>query len=771
MSRTDTTPGLTPNPQEPQGQSAAQPTGGETSPSAAPASPGLPRPAVAPIARPAAGPALGQPAGPRLGQPSGPTLGQPSGPKLGQPAGPTLRPAGAAPALRAPGTAPAVRPPGSPAAPGAPSAQQPGQPAVRPPGAVPGQQPALRPAGAAPALRPPGQPAAALRPPSAAGAAVRPPGQPGAQSPAAQPAPAVGPNGLPPISELKGRPIGRVLVKMGKVTREQVVEALTFQKAKGGVLGRILVDLGYVKEADLNLALAAQKGYEFISLDSNMLTKEVLSAIPAQMATTQRVLPVKFDAAAKKLTVAMASHENFRVLDDLRMLMGYTVEAVLADGEALDKLIAKHYKGGEDIKDILSELNSDSNLKDLAGRGESLDLDTLKNAADSNPVKKLINMVLLQAIKAKASDIHFEPFETEFKMRYRIDGVLYEMTPPPPHIAPAISSRVKVMANLDIAEHRLPQDGRIELNVNNMPIDLRVSVLPTMFGESVVMRVLDRGNVNLDLDKLGMREDDLHAIRQLIHKPNGIVIVTGPTGSGKTTTLYSALRELNDPSMKLITAEDPVEYDIDGIIQCQIKPDIELTFGKILRSMLRQDPDTILVGEVRDKETAEIAVQASLTGHLVFTTLHTNDAPSAIARLLDLGLEPFLVTATLEGIIAQRLVRRICNNCKTTYTPTEEQLMELELRADDVKGKTFYYGKGCEVCNNTGYKGRMGVYEIMTFDDEMRDLIIAHASTQVLRMEAKKRGMRTLRQGGLMAIFDGITTIEEVVRETLTEEG
>jgi type IV pilus assembly protein PilB len=326
------------------------------------------------------------------------------------------------------------------------------------------------------------------------------------------------------------------------------------------------------------------------------------------------------------------------------------------------------------------------------------------------------------------------------------------------------------MANLDIAERRVPQDGRIELNVNNQPIDLRVSVLPTMFGESVVMRVLDRSNVSLDLDKVGLREDDSVVVRQLIRKPNGIVIVTGPTGSGKTTTLYSALRELNDISTKLITAEDPVEYDIDGIIQCQINPGIELTFARILRAMLRQDPDTVLIGEIRDKETAEIAVQASLTGHLVFSTLHTNDAPSAIARLLDLGLEPFLITATIEGIIAQRLVRRICAGCKSEYVPNEEQLMELDLRPEDVAGRVFYYGKGCEVCNNTGYKGRQGIYEIMTLDDEMRDMIVKHASTQVLRVEARKRGMRTLRQSGLMTIYEGITTIEEVVRETIVEE-
>jgi type IV pilus assembly protein PilB len=291
-----------------------------------------------------------------------------------------------------------------------------------------------------------------------------------------------------------------------------------------------------------------------------------------------------------------------------------------------------------------------------------------------------------------------------------------------------------------------------------------------MFGESVVMRVLDRGNVSLDLDKVGMREDDLATVRQLVHKPNGIMVCTGPTGSGKTTTLYAALRELNDPSTKLITAEDPVEYDIDGIIQCQIKPEIELTFARILRSMLRQDPDVILVGEIRDKETAEIAVQASLTGHLVFSTLHTNDAPSAVARLLDLGVEPFLVTATLEGIVAQRLVRKICLSCKTEYTPGEEQLMELELRPEDVVGKRFFYGKGCPNCNNTGYKGRFGLYEIMTLDDDIREMIIQHASTQVIRMEARKRGLRTLRQCGLMAIFDGVTSIEEVSRETLTED-
>ncbi len=560
---------------------------------------------------------------------------------------------------------------------------------------------------------------------------------------------------------------------MGKVTREQVVEALSFQKTKGGALGRILIDLGYVKDSDVSIALAAQRGYELVDLNGLKIPPEAIAAVPSQIATTNKVLPISFDAATKKLVVVMASHENFRALDDLRSLLQYHVTAKIADADLIDQLIAKNYQAAADgLGDVLDQIKKDDTLEDLKGKhGESIDIDSLEDAANSNPVKKLINLVLLQAIQDKASDIHFEPFEGEFKMRYRIDGVLYEMMPPPAHIAAAISSRIKVMANLDIAERRVPQDGRIELSVNNQPIDLRVAVLPTMFGESVVMRVLDRGNVALDLDKLGMREDDLNQIRQLIHKPNGIVIVTGPTGSGKTTTLYSALRELNDISTKLITAEDPVEYDIDGVIQCQIRPEFELTFARILRSMLRQDPDVVLIGEIRDKETAEIAVQASLTGHLVFSTLHTNDAPSAIARLLDLGLEPFLVTATIEGIVAQRLVRKICLNCKTEYTPSEEQLMELELRPDDVIGKRFYYGKGCSACNNTGYKGRFGLYEIMTLDDDMRDMIIQHASTQVLRVEARKRGLKPLRQCGLMAVFDGITSIEEVSRETLTEEG
>ncbi len=576
---------------------------------------------------------------------------------------------------------------------------------------------------------------------------------------------------MPPLSELKGRRIGRILTKMGKVTRDQVTEALALQEQKRAPLGQLLVELGYVTHDDVNLALAAQAGMETVDLDDYDLKEEVIREIPSEMAMAYQILPLSLEKDTNTLTVAMKSADNFRALDDLRLLMGFNVKAVVAPAEQLDKRIQTYYgEDEESLATLVADLADDHDLEELADRGESIDLEEQIELADDNRVKRLLNLVLLQAIKDKASDIHFEPFEDEFKMRYRIDGVLYEMIPPPKHLAMPIVSRVKVMSNLDIAERRMPQDGRIELIVNNNPVDLRVAILPTMFGESVVMRILDRGNVQLDLDRVGMRPDDLETFRQLIKKPNGIVVVTGPTGSGKTTTLYAALNELNSPTEKILTVEDPVEYDIDGLVQVQVRPEVGLTFAAALRSFLRQDPDIILVGETRDLETAQIAVQASLTGHLVFTTLHTNDAPSSIARLLDLGLEPFLLTATMEGIVAQRLVRTICTRCKEPFTPTEEELMQLQLLPEDLEGRQLYRGRGCDYCNHSGYKGRMGIFEIMVLDDEIRELIMQNASTQVLRAEAKKRGLRTLRQSGLLALYDGLTTIEEVVRGTLVEE-
>ncbi len=578
---------------------------------------------------------------------------------------------------------------------------------------------------------------------------------------------------LPPVEQLRGRPIGRILMKMGLLSREKVHECLEIQKKRGGGIriGQIFLELGLVDEARLQIALAAQRGIEYISIDGMDIPADIIEKVPAQTAKSFHVVPISFNKDKNELTIALDNVDNFRATDDLRTLMGFAVTAKMTDRNSLESALTKYYETKQDdnITELIDEIQSDSFLQEFEGRSASIDLDELKELSESNPVKKLLNLVLLQAIRDKASDIHFEPFESEYKMRYRIDGVLYEMIPPPKYIAAALSSRIKVMASLDIAERRLPQDGRISLSVQGNPVDLRVSVLPTMFGESVVLRVLDRSQVSFDINKLGLRQADIKTFRSLIDKPNGIVIVTGPTGSGKTTTLYAALNELNTIDTKIITTEDPVEYDMDGMIQVQMKPSIGLTFARCLRSILRQDPDIILVGEIRDLETAEIAAQASLTGHLVFTTVHTNDAPSTVARLLDLGVEPFLLTATIEGIVAQRLVRKICTSCKTGFEPNEAQLKDLRLTEEDIKGKKFYYGRGCSRCNGTGYKGRLGVFEIMVLNEETRDLIMNRASTNVLRMAALKHGMVPLRENGLAAIYDGLTTIDEIARETMVE--
>jgi len=579
---------------------------------------------------------------------------------------------------------------------------------------------------------------------------------------------------MPPIEQLRGRTLGRILIKMGILNRDKVHECLKIQgqRPEKVQIGQIFLELGLVDEGQLQMALAAQRGMEYISLDGIDIPADVVEKVPAQMAKTYHIIPIEYNQGQNELIVALDNPENFRATDDLSTLMGFKVTAKITDPEALEKNLAKYYETKQDnnINELIDEIQGDTFLAEFDGRNQSIDLDELKELSESNPVKKLLNLVLLQAIRDKASDIHFEPFEDEYKMRYRIDGVLYEMVPPPKYIAAALSSRIKVMADLDIAERRLPQDGRISLTVQGNPIDLRVSVLPTMFGESVVLRVLDRSQASFDLGALGLRQQDHDLVRMLIHKPNGIIIVTGPTGCGKTTTLYSALDELNDIETKIITTEDPVEYDVDGLVQVQMKPDIGLTFARCLRSILRQDPDIILVGEIRDLETAQIAAQASLTGHVVFTTLHTNDAPSSVARLLDMGIEPFLITATVEGIVAQRLVRKICENCKTQFEPSEAQLTELRLLPDDVKGKKFHYGRGCSKCNGTGYRGRVGIFEIMVFNDEIRDLIMNQASTNVLRSAGLKAGMRLLRDNGLAAIYDGITTIDEIVKETMMED-
>ncbi|MCE2885082.1 MAG: Flp pilus assembly complex ATPase component TadA [Planctomycetaceae bacterium] len=594
------------------------------------------------------------------------------------------------------------------------------------------------------------------------------------------------------LGSLKGSRIGRILRKFSaagqfgkftQITPEVIEELVAFQQTpegKGRMLGQLLKERGLIDEAGIQKALAAQKGFAFVDLEGFEPAPEAIKCVDRRMPRQFVFMPLEHDPVAKSITVAVLDPNNIYVVENLKEVGNMRrVNVVVADEAQVRAMLDRHYPSDQ-ARTVDSSLDVDRGFADerFKGRGSSLDDDTaaLSDAANDNAVVQLVQKLLMVAIEDKASDIHMEPFEDEFKVRYRIDGVLYEMIPVQKSLATALVSRVKVMSKLDIAERRLPQDGRIELAMPTGPIDLRVAVLPTMFGESVVMRILDRSNVQLSLDKVGLGPVELERVRNIINKPNGIVVVTGPTGSGKTTTLYAALNELNDPGVKILTAEDPVEYDVAGLMQCQVNLEQELTFARLLRSFLRQDPDIILVGEIRDLETAQIAIQASLTGHLVLTTLHTNDAPSTVLRLVDLGVETFLLTATIEAIVAQRLVRTVCSDCKEAFTPTEEMLMELALRPADVEGKEFYRGSRkkngrlCERCRGSGYKGRMGIFEIMSMDDDLRELIMKQVSTNILRAEARKRGMKTLRESGLDAIFNGRTTIDEVVRETITEE-
>jgi len=592
---------------------------------------------------------------------------------------------------------------------------------------------------------------------------------------AAKPA-AAKPKAAPPQKVAKkqvsagARKLGQVLVDLGFVDEIQLEQLFEDSRAKDIPLEQAATESGLVNEDQLLQAVAEQSGMRLVNLDEVKPLPTVVAMVQQQMAELYKILPMTFENEI--LTVVMADPNNLQALDDIRNFLGIQqVQAVLAPASKIEEAIAKYYSTTkeESIADLIANLENDGSLVPTR-RETSIDLEELDEMANAAPVRKLINMVLLMAIRDHASDIHFEPFEEEYKMRYRCDGVLYEMVPPPRHLALAIASRVKVMSNLDIAERRMPQDGRIELNLGGNSVDMRVSILPTMFGESVVIRVLDRSVVSLDLERIGMAPELLADFRNLINRPNGISLVTGPTGAGKTTTLYSALNELNQMTDKLITTEDPVEYEIDGIIQCPINAEIDMTFGSALRAILRQDPDKILIGEIRDLETAQIAVQAALTGHMVFSTLHTNDAPSTITRLRDMGVEPYMITATVEGILAQRLVRKICAHCRTPYDPNRDQLMELNLKADDVKGKKFFYGEGCDKCNNLGFKGRSGLYELLMLNDELRDMISKGSSTDQLRKYGRDHGAKGLREAGLTALYGGVTTLDEVVRETVLDD-
>ena len=528
---------------------------------------------------------------------------------------------------------------------------------------------------------------------------------------------------------------------------------------------QVLQDFGIMKLDDILHVEATYLGTEVVSLKGLEISAELQKIISATVARMYRCLPVGL--VGDVVQVALAEPLDPARADEIHYSAKRDIQVVVADPADIDKVIERVYgqAESENFAEILKELGSGTDVAREAA--EAADNDKLMaDLANDVPIVKFVNLVLQQAVQDRASDIHFEPFETEFRIRYRVDGALYEMAPPPKHLALPVISRLKIMANLNISERRMPQDGRITHNANGKQVDLRMSTLPTQFGESVVLRVLDRSSVNLDLESLGMPKMVYEFVSEVIQRPNGIFVVTGPTGCGKTTTLYSCLRRVNTIDSKLLTAEDPVEFDIEGIMQVAINEASGMTFGKALRSFLRQDPDIIMVGEMRDLETAQISVQASLTGHLVLSTLHTNDSPGAVTRLVDMGVEPFLISSTLMGVLGQRLVRKVCKNCRTPFEPTEDQLTLLNLSLHDLGDKLFHYGRGCTLCNDTGYKGRKGIYELLNVSEPVRTLINERAPTVVVRQKAVELGMITLREDGLRAIFEGDTTIEEVVKYT-----
>ena len=568
------------------------------------------------------------------------------------------------------------------------------------------------------------------------------------------------------VDGLSDQFIGQTLVERGIITKDQLKEAEEEHHRTGKLLGHIFVDFGFVKQSQIVEFMSEQLGIEAANIREMDISQEVINKITPSTAGLYRVIPIRVQA--NTIVVAMADPLNPTALDDLRFILGCDVKGAIANEADVDFAIEKYYSNvSESMEDLLAEMESDISMEVVEGdQTDFSDITSLKQLAQEAPVVKLLNLILIQAIKEQASDIHFEPFQDEFKVRYRIDGALYEMVPPPKNLALAITSRIKVMADMDISERRMPQDGKIQLNVAGRDVDLRISTLPTQFGESVVIRVLDKSVVSLDLDQIGLEDDHKEMIKELIAKPNGIIILTGPTGSGKTTTLYSCLKEINEIGVKIITTEDPIEYEIEGINQVAINSAIGLTFARCLRSILRQDPDKIMVGEIRDLETAQIAVQSSLTGHLVFSTLHTNDAPGAITRLLDMGVEPFLVTSTLQAAIAQRLVRVICEKCKEEADLPASVCEQLGISEKDRKETKFYHGKGCDYCHGTGFHGRRAIFEVLLITDSIRELILRKAPTVEIKQKAKEIGLRLLREDAVLKLLDGLTSAEEVLRET-----
>jgi type IV pilus assembly protein PilB len=562
---------------------------------------------------------------------------------------------------------------------------------------------------------------------------------------------------------MNAKQITDLFVEQRVLEPSQADDVLQEASLNGKDIERALVDGGFVDERAFYQILADALGTDFADLSDDEIAPEILRLIPAGLARLHQALPIA--AHGNTLTVALLDPLDLRAAEDLRFALGKDVQVVVAPTEQIADRINRYYgTDSSSMEDVLKLLGETGALLTLAVENDGAS--AVEAEANATPIIRFVDLILFQAIQDRASDIHFEPFENEFKIRYRVDGALYEMAPPPRHLALPVISRVKVMANMNIAERRLPQDGRIQKNVAGRTVDLRVSTLPTQFGESVVLRVLDRSTLNLDLESLGLPDPIHDYLIEVINRPNGIFIVTGPTGSGKTTTLYSCLRKINTVDSKVLTAEEPVEYDLEGIVQLPVNEAIGLTFARALRAFLRQDPDRIMVGETRDLETAQISIQASLTGHLVFTTLHTNDAPGAITRLIDMGVEPFLISSTLEAVLGQRLLRSICRQCRATYQPSELLLAQLGLSRRDIGERNFYYGKGCDACNQIGYKGRKGIYELLKITDPLRELINERAPTVMLKEKAIELGMITLRQDGMRSIFAGDTTIEEVLKYT-----
>jgi type IV pilus assembly protein PilB len=567
--------------------------------------------------------------------------------------------------------------------------------------------------------------------------------------------------------------LGEILVKESLITQDQLQKALDFQRANGGKLGSCLTKMGFITDDDITGVLSRQYGVPSINLKYYEIDPTVIKLIPVDTAVRYQVVPLS--RVGSVLTIAMTDPTNVFAMDDIKFMTGFNVEPVVASESAIGEAITRFYGGansnGEELSNLMKDLVEDDQELELASEETETDAATLEKAAEEAPIIKLVNLILTDSVKRGASDIHIEPYELEMRVRFRVDGVLQTVMSPPLRLKDAITSRLKIMAELDIAEKRLPQDGRIMIKYKSegkrKELDFRVSTVPTLYGEKVVMRLLDKENLRLDMTKLGFEPESLRKFERNISKPYGMVLVTGPTGSGKTNTLYSSVATLNKVETNIMTAEDPVEFQLGGINQVQMKEQIGLNFAAALRAFLRQDPNIILVGEIRDFETAEIGVKAALTGHLVLSTLHTNDAPSTISRLMNMGIEPFLVATSVNLICAQRLVRRICTNCKEELEVPQQALIDAGYSPEEAKTTKIYHGKGCSTCNKGGYKGRTGLYEVMEINDELRELILVGASALELKKKAIEQGMITLRRSGLIKVAAGHTTMEEVLRETV----